>query len=282
MIRLTTTTGWDGATEQDVTVTYWDGSAEQDVLSVGVVHSGYPSVAAMTAQAPFYVAHRGGSADWPEMSLYAYTQSVAWGAPALEFSTARTSDGVWFGLHDQTLDRTSGTSGKVAANMTWAEVQSYSINQYGRSEPYLRLDELLTLYGQSHLVFIDPKYATAYAPELFALVKSFPGGADSVMKGFYSGVSFADKARAAGFKTWGYYYEADADHISETHAHWDLLGMDYTASTAAWNLALAPGKPVIGHICPTAAAASTALGKGAAGLMCSGVAEIVPGPKIFD
>ena len=87
----------------------------------------------MLAQSCFYCAHRGGSRDFPEMSLYAYGQSALVGYPALEISLARTSDGVWFGLHDASLDRTSfntgGGSGTtyVAASMTWAQVQSYYI-----------------------------------------------------------------------------------------------------------------------------------------------------------
>jgi hypothetical protein len=36
------------------------------------------------------------------------------------------------------------------------------------------------------------------------------------------------------------------------------------------------GKPVIGHIVPNGTAATTALGYGAAGLMVSGVQEVIP------
>ena len=43
---------------------------------------------------PFYVAHRGGSRDWPEMSMAAYRAAVGLGVDALEISLARTSDGV--------------------------------------------------------------------------------------------------------------------------------------------------------------------------------------------
>ena len=49
-----------------------------------------------------------------EDSIHAYRQSVAHGYRALEISVARSADGVWFGLHDTTLDRTSGTVGFAA------------------------------------------------------------------------------------------------------------------------------------------------------------------------
>ena len=42
----------------------------------------------------FMIAHRGGSDDWPDMSLLAYNESVNRGIPALEFSFSLTSDGV--------------------------------------------------------------------------------------------------------------------------------------------------------------------------------------------
>ncbi|MFP3435407.1 hypothetical protein SB781_37230, partial [Paraburkholderia sp. SIMBA_061] len=78
-------------------------------------------------------------------------------------SLARTSDGVWFGLHDETLDRTSGTSGFVAADHTWAEVQTHLISSAETNDPtqapqpYLRFDELVEAYGSTHTIFVDPK-----------------------------------------------------------------------------------------------------------------------------
>ncbi len=74
-------------------------------LEIRAVPTGYASVTSMLATNPFYVAHRGGSSNWPEMSLHAYTQSVFWGVPALELSRARPSAGVWFGLPDASRDR---------------------------------------------------------------------------------------------------------------------------------------------------------------------------------
>ena len=84
----------------------WVHEAPQDVpAQMRVMPSGYPSIDAMVSQRGFLVAHRGGSASWPEMSMRAYTNSVAHGAGALEVSTHRTSDGVWVLAHDQNLKR---------------------------------------------------------------------------------------------------------------------------------------------------------------------------------
>lgn len=248
-----------------------------------VVKPGYASVDSMLSQETFYIAHRGGSRFFPEMSLYAYGQSVLLGYGALEFSMARTSDGVWFGLHDRSLDRTSGVSGLPdASNMTWAQVQNYQIlgsmaadapSQPNR--PYMRLEELLDLYYPSHVIFMDTKYAGGYIGEFVNIMSSLPGTPQNhiVSKSFGVGPGLHGPMRAAGFMAWGYYYQSNvtSGDFAAWQSNFDILGMEYGADAASWSAATSTGKPVIGHICPTTAAAATALGRGARGLICSGV-----------
>lgn len=248
------------------------------------VPTGYPSVAAMLATTPFYVAHRGSSGNWPEMSLYAYTQSVFWGMGALEVSLARTSDGVWFGLHDDTLDRTSGTTGFVASEHTWAEVQAYSITAAGTTRPgeparpYMRWEELMAAYYETHVIFVDPKGASAFSNELLNMMDAMPGTPTDRFVAKYYGVSsiWANAANARNYTTWGYFYQADSANFATFQGKWDILGMDYNADGATWTAILSYGKPVIGHTIPNATAATTALGFGASGLMISGVEQTVP------
>ena len=66
------------------------------VLAAAVAGCGRPrsptpdnefSVAALTAADPFYIAHRGGGGNWPEMTAYAYAQAAQVpGIKALEIS----------------------------------------------------------------------------------------------------------------------------------------------------------------------------------------------------
>jgi hypothetical protein len=246
--------------------------------------AGYASVSTMLATRPFYLAHRGGSADWPEMSLYAYTQAGFWGVGALELSLARTSDGVWFGLHDDTLDRTSGTSGFTASAHTWAEVQAYQITAAETSDinqptrPYMQWGELMDVYYETHVIYVDPKAASSYASELLDMMDAMPGTPTDRFIAKYYGVSsgWVDQAHARGYTTWGYFYEVDAPNFAAYQGKWDILGMDYTADQATWTAILSYGKLVIGHVIPTGTAAATALGFGAAGLMVSGVTEVIP------
>lgn len=247
-------------------------------------------VDALRAARPATVAHRGGSRDWPEMSLFAYRQSVAAGAVALEVSLARTSDGVWFGLHDETLDRTSGTTGFVAAEHTWAEVQRYRISAAGTNDPdqsdqpYARFDEIVREFGRDHALFVDPKYVGAdFYPELFEIARTQLGTADLtqtlVGKGYCTQTEWGDLATARGCETWGYYYAdelaTDPDLLTRTSSSWSLLGLDWRAPAASWATVAATGKPVYGHIVADLAAARTALDRGAVGLLVSGVADVV-------
>jgi len=240
-------------------------------------------------RAGFTVAHRGGSRDWPEMSMEGYRNSVALGVNALEMSLARTSDGVWFGLHDATLDRTSGTSGFVAAEHTWAEVQRYRITAAGTDrpnqapQPYLRFEDLVEAYGTTHTVFVDPKVVpTIHLGELFALMAKVENPTRTfVAKGYCTAQAWPVDARARGYQTWGYYYgaelAADPELYPKTQARWTWLGLDYQGGEAAWQQFTASGKPVLAHIVPTRAAADTALRLGAKGLVVSGVQEVLKG-----
>jgi glycerophosphoryl diester phosphodiesterase len=236
----------------------------------------------------FDIAHRGGSRNWPEMSLYAYRNAVETGVDALEISLARSKDGVWFGLHDETLDRTSGVRGMVAAEHTWAEISALRIRPPdggpgGQTpQPYLRFEQLAAAYAGTHTIFVDPKLvAKTYHPELLGLMAAaVERPQDSFVAKYYcTGRSWPDLARRHGYRTWGYYYgQQIADGttpLADTHQRWDLLGLDYDASAEAWRAVLALGKPVIAHVIPDRAGADRAVAAGARGLMVSGVLEVV-------
>lgn len=250
------------------------------------VPRGYPSVDAMLSEPQFYVAHRGGSVSYPEMSLHAYTQSTLKGYKALELSLARTSDGVWFGLHDSTLDRTSGVTGVTASALTWAQVQTYAISVVPAGQtpkPYMRFDELIAAYYRSHVIFVDPKAALSNRAELLTYIKTLPDYKNRIVAKYYgvegnvAGTSgWAVDARAAGIKSWGYFYNADLANLPTYQGRWDILGMDYAAPAAAWTAINSYGKPVIAHILPNAAAKTTAQAYNPKGFMVSGTALITP------
>lgn len=257
----------------------WVHEAPQDVpAQMRVMPSGYPSIDAMVAQKGFLVAHRGGSASWPEMSMRAYTNSVAHGAGALEVSVGRTSDGVWVLAHDQNLQRVDPSAPATPiAQMTWAEVQRYRT----AGEKILRIEEYLEAYGLSHVTVLDPKYS---ARQWADLAKLLPADAKSrvIWKSAGDATWLASQWKAAGWRCWGYAYAQHASDgsLEKWAPSWDYLGFPWDAPNLAWKVATSFGKPVWAHICPTKAAYDQGLQNGAVGCMVSGVSDVLKTPLV--
>lgn len=68
-------------------------------------------------------AHRGQSADIPENTLAALQKAAELGADRLEMDVQMTRDGVLVVIHDETVDRTTDGSGRVA-ELTLAEIRT--------------------------------------------------------------------------------------------------------------------------------------------------------------
>lgn len=257
----------------------WVHEAPQDIpAQMRAMPSGYPSIDAMVAQKGFLVAHRGGSASWPEMSMRAYTNSVAHGAGALEVSVGRTSDGVWVLAHDQNLQRVDPAAPATPiAQMTWAEVQRYRT----AGEKILRIEEYLEAYGWSHVTVLDPKYSAQQWADLAARL---PADAKSrvIWKSAGDATWLAAQWKAAGWRCWGYAYAQHASDgsLAKWAPSWDYLGFPWDAPSMAWKVATSFGKPVWAHICPTKAAYDQGLQNGAVGCMVSGVADVLKTPLV--
>ena len=289
----------DGTALRDTHVKVSDGTKLYTPRAIKKLRYGYASVTAMMASSFMWSAHRGGSADFPELTAYAYTQAVINDYPAVELSLARTSDGVWFGLHDASLDRTSlGTGGGsgttlMAASLTWAQVQTYQVlgsaainNPTQPARPYMRIEELLAAYYSSHVIFLDPKVANAFRSELLDIMDAQPGNPRDRFIGKYYGVAgavnnstgWAKELRDRGYKSWGYFYDTDAANYVTYAPRWDILGMNFNAPQTNWDQlrAASPGKKVLGHICVTNADLNSAIARGADGAIIASPTLIRP------
>ena len=220
---------------------------------------------------PAIIAHRGGAANFPEGSAMAYTRSVVHGAPALEVSCHKTSDDVWFVCHDVSLHRIDSTAPYTdVREMTWAQVSQYST----MGQPILRLDDLLEAYADSHVLIMDPKNsALAWESMVEGLDKS-----RVILKFSGDATWLASQWHAAGWTTWGYYYEANLaqDWFQASTEYWDYLGMEIGASSSTWDTMEATGKPLIAHIAYDASDITAARTLPVVGIMTSDVAEALP------
>ncbi len=82
-----------------------------------------PATPFLQSSYPLTIAHRGGAALAPENTLLAFESALKFGADVLEVDVRATADGVLVAFYDETVDRTTGATGKVA-EMTLAQVQA--------------------------------------------------------------------------------------------------------------------------------------------------------------
>jgi glycerophosphoryl diester phosphodiesterase len=235
--------------------------------------SGSTPLEAWLAATPLCIAHRGGDADWVEGTADAYRNAAAWSTHlALEVPVWRTADGVWVISEDATTTRVFGADDDIRTS-TWATLSALRSKVGGF--PIARLvDDVLQPYGRSRILFVDNK-ADQDVAGLFDLLDRYAGPSRYLIKSYYRSRNTPIEARRRGYRTWGYYYDRDVSQLAATQARFDLLGLNYTASAATFAALRATGKPVIAHVIDTAAAAGTALEKGAAGLMVSAVEQVV-------
>lgn len=275
----------------------WNGTTGVGASAMRPVQPTSTNVTSLLATPNFVVAHRLGSKNWPEHSMHGATQSLLRGVNALEFSIGKSSDGVLFGLHDDTINRTSGTTGlPVAQQMTWADILSYPVlssitdDPSQPNRPYLKLDDLRKAYPNA-VLFLDPKYlGSAGAIAFFQNLKdTVPDATERfVFKYYFTATNLANPIGAMGFKSWGYLYEADLANANfTTYANaWTILGLDYNCSESGWAdfqsrmaalnnpLTGTLGKKYTGHIAPTLAATVRPNAYGAIGNMVSGIKQV--------
>lgn len=253
----------------------WSGTEEKAPKAVGVMPYGAPSVAELLKRSDFVVAHRGGSVSWNEHTEKAYTNAVAYGVDALEISCARSTGGVWFGLHDKSFERLGGPS-TPASEMNWADIQSA---MKGTNFMPARLDWLLEKYGSSHVIVFDPKYEAARTDEYLKILAPYK---DRVILKFSADASWLfDIWKKAGFTTWGYAYGAwkteHPDHWTKflTDKNIDILSFEWSASKALWDEVKATGKPITSHIPSAKAQVNSGKTLGAIGTITSAPADVL-------
>lgn len=98
-------------------------------------------------------AHRGASIDAPENTLAAFSKALEYGADGIELDCYRAKDGRIVVIHDDTLDRTTDSTGPVKER-TSAELREVDA---GNGEYVPTLDEVLALASGKMRVNIEIK-----------------------------------------------------------------------------------------------------------------------------
>ena len=139
---------------------------------------------------PVPIAHRGGSAVWPQNTMAAFRGAIELGYRHLETDVQATADGVLAIFHDDVLAPVADRDGRIS-EMSWSEVSQARVD----GEPIPRLEELLDAFADVR-ISIDPKANAATEPLIEALRR--PGVLDRVCIGSFSGTRLARVNQAFG------------------------------------------------------------------------------------
>jgi glycerophosphoryl diester phosphodiesterase len=247
------------------------------------------TVPGLLADNPFYIAHRGGGGDWPELTTYAYQQAIQLsGLRAVEISVALSSDNVLVCSHDATTGRLTGRS-YVIAQTPWSTLSTLMVsaaettNPKQAPRPFSRLDEVLELVVNDFVVFVEPKTAPTTAP-LMARLTALGQPQRIVWKQPVNSDRFSE-AQQHGFATWGYVLNEPA-HLGTNLARYardaslDMLGAPLSETDSLCQqvvtAATSNGKPTIAFTVKSAADRERALRLGCRGLMTSTIEELLP------
>ena len=222
-----------------------------------------------------YWAHRGSSLDWSEMTMRAYTNAVWYGMRVLEATCMQSQDGVWILSHDTNLLRVTGQSLEIVDTPS-ANMLDLAVTVPKTGGVIGRLDDLLAAYP--NLIIMLDRKARGNAASFLAMAQSIPNATEHVIIKFDGQYdrAFATTVRAAGFKTAGYIWDTNFSNLDAAAAVSDYLGLNWDASQANWDSALAYNKPMWGHVCQTLLQAQTAMTKGAKIIQCASVKAIAP------
>ncbi len=250
-----------------------------------------PTVASVTSTDPFYIAHRGGGRNWPAMTAYAYAQAVKVpGVKALEISACLSSDGILVCSHNPTTTAMTGVPYTIA-DETWATLSqlqvlpTYTLDPDQPSRPMTRFNEVAYRYIDDHVLFVEPKTASAVQP-LLSRMRQIGQPERVVWKQPINSRSFA-AAKDLGFTTWGYVLNEPAHtglHLARYAAseNVDMLGAFDSESDAfvsdVVRAADDNGKKTIAWEISSVAERDRALRLGCVGLMTSDLLNVVDAP----
>jgi glycerophosphoryl diester phosphodiesterase len=160
--------------------------------------------------------HRGASAAAPENTLGAFRMALAMGADGVELDVHRCKSGELVVIHDETVDRTTDGSGRVAG-MTLGDVQALRV---AKEEYIPTLEEVFAALAGAYC-FVEVKQADAALPAAALICRE-------VANGWPAGrlwlISFRHESLAAALAAYpdlliGMSYEKlDASSIAHAHA----------------------------------------------------------------
>lgn len=207
------------------------------------------TVESLTAETPFYVAHRGSGDNWPEHTALAYARAIEAGAGAIDVAVNATRDGVLICHHDRNTARLTGQD-HLIADTDYATLQELTVDArqwLGPSSelpPITLLKDVLDDYAETSVIFIDDKQGTN-TKELLKLMDEYPNSREHFVWKQHARATQVMAVSEAGYKAWGYFDVELMAELSDLEKNFDFLGITHLASDDDIREIVSLGKPVI-------------------------------------
>lgn len=273
---------WNGTSTASAYMTLWNGTREV-APSSWELNSSPVNVTSFFSKTPLMIAHRGGSANWPEMTMRAYKESAdVWGMGAIEVSVQVSSDGTFWCSHDATTTRTTGANYTIASTTDavlagLSNTATATDNPSQPAEPMVKLQDVLAAYAGKRVIFIEDKTYT-HTTQLLDLLDANGGPNFFIWKQDALSTPFS-AVSLRGYSTWGYFFDPSmATSFATKQGQWTYVGLDYNSSdtTLTNAISLAGANRVIAHIIPSTTQRDRLLNMGVLGLMVANVRDCLP------
>lgn len=263
--RLTVTVrahqAWSRASDGNPLVMYapkmWT-RVENSMARPGEVYvPGGITVSQWLAKSTFYAAHRGGGDEFPEHTMEAYQGAVSGGLDAIEVSVRVTQDGEMVCFHDDTLDRTTNSTGPIAERTYQDLYDNVRVERSAILGPAMpgaripRVVDVLRQFAGKKIILLEGKSGAVHTRLYSELDKYADSGVVLgdwfIQKQFYQGGTWTkDAAHARGIKVWGYMGEETTDaQLAVEDYRVDLWGVPDQMPLARKAEIVKRGKPVI-------------------------------------
>lgn len=234
-----------------------------------VIHT----VSELLATTPFYVAHRGSGDNWPEHTQIAYRNAVAAGATAIEVSVHSTRDGVLVCHHDDSTLRMTGKDLDISRTdyALLAELDVNASAWLGPNSVVARIPKLVDVleeHAPYRVVFIEDKQGTNTAA-LLEILGQYQDPTEHFVWKQPAPSRRVESFAAQGYKSWGYFSEADFDKVAELAADFDLVGIPGNAPEQVVKTLVSSGKPVMCWDVHSRSVRDAMTAWGVRGFMCS-------------
>lgn len=255
----------------------------------------YNDIDRLLEKRPFYIAHRAGGKNWVEFSETAIRNTANRFYRAVELSVWRCASGEFMVSHDNSMARTTGVDVKITES-TLEELKELRMLAYDTDDPYQDSEQILTLdeamdLSRNMVVFIDPKWISGNPENItteedlqnlrdfFEYLDYFEDGLDRFVIKLFVGSKWLLPEIKQGtmskpYQIWMVVYGDEINQVTGTSGlpyspYYELIGLEYNAPAANYNIAKAADKLIVAHIVINEFWVPGALDKGADGIMCS-------------